>query len=281
MGGEEMNAVSLFAGVGGFDLALERNGIDVVAAVEIDANARGVLKHRFPKTKLFNDVCEVTGEQLIAAGFKPSEGIIVGGFPCQDLSVAGKRAGLDGARSGLFWEIVRLLRETKAQNFILENVPGLLSSNKGQDMAAVIGALDDLGYGIAWRVLDAQHFGVPQRRRRVFIVGSLGNDWRTPAEILAIGEGRSGYIEASESKGKTIARKIATSIVGSNKVGTLMASDYKFPQQQQVMENKIVVQPTWWDGSKVAATLGAKTNEGRMPDKGRMQMVVTDVVCEE
>jgi len=276
-----MNAVSLFAGVGGFDLALERNGIDVVAAVEIDANARGVLKHRFPNTTLFNDVCEVTGEQLIAAGFKPSEGIIVGGFPCQDLSVAGKRAGLDGARSGLFWEIVRLLDETKAQNFILENVPGLLSSNKGQDMAAVIGALDDLGYGIAWRVLDAQHFGVPQRRRRVFIVGCLGNDWRTPCEILALSEGRAGHIAASESKGKTIARKIATSIVGSNKVGSLMASDYKFPQQQQVMENKIVVQPTWWDGSKVAATLGAKTNEGRMPDKGRMQMVVTDVVCEE
>lgn len=206
-----MNAVSLFAGVGGFDLALERNGIDVVAAVEIDANARGVLKHRFPKTKLFNDVCEVTGEQLIAAGFDPSDGIIVGGFPCQDLSVAGKRAGLDGARSGLFWEIVRLLDETKAQNFILENVPGLLSSNKGQDMAAVIGALDDIGYGIAWRVLDAQHFGVPQRRRRVFIVGSLGNDWRTPCEILALSEGRAGHIAASESKGKTIARKTSES----------------------------------------------------------------------
>ena len=207
-----MNAVSLFAGVGGFDLALERNGIDVVAAVEIDANARGVLKHRFPNTTLFNDVCEVTGEQLIGSGFKPSEGIIVGGFPCQDLSVAGKRAGLDGARSGLFWEIVRLLRETKAQNFILENVPGLLSSNKGQDMAAVIGALDDIGYSIAWRVLDAQHFGVPQRRRRVFIVGCLGDDWRTPAEILAILEGRAGYLAQSKPKGKNIAESTSESI---------------------------------------------------------------------
>jgi len=283
MGREEMNAVSLFAGVGGFDLALERNGIDVVAAVEIDANARGVLKHRFPKTKLFNDVCEVTGEQLIAAGFKPSEGVIVGGFPCQDLSVAGKRAGLDGARSGLFWEIVRLLRETKAQNFILENVPGLLSSNKGQDMAAVIGALDDLGYGIAWRVLDAQHFGVPQRRRRVFIVGSLGNDWRTSSEILALSEGRAGHIAASESKGKTIARKIATSIVGSSQsIGNFEL--YDFPKEAiapTLSANRTKDTMTWWDESKIAATLGAKTNEGRMPDKGRMQMVVTDVVCEE
>jgi len=225
-----MNAVSLFAGVGGFDLALERNGIDVVAAVEIDANARGVLKHKFPNTTLFNDVCEVTSEQLINAGFKPSEGIIVGGFPCQDLSVAGKRAGLDGARSGLFWEIVRLLRETKAQNFILENVPGLLSSNKGQDMAAVIGALDDIGYSLAWRVLDAQYFGVPQRRKRVFIVGCLGDDWRTPAEILAIGEGRAGYIEASEQKGKNIATDAS---VGAGNDGQRIGNFelYDFPNQ--------------------------------------------------
>ena len=276
-----MNAVSLFAGVGGFDLALERNGIDVVAAVEIDANARGVLKHRFPKTTLFNDVCEVTGEQLIAAGFDPRDGIIVGGFPCQDLSVAGKRAGLAGKRSGLFWEICRLLDETRAQTFILENVPGLLSSNNGRDMATVVQALVERGYRIGWRVLDAQFFGVPQRRRRVFIVGSLGNTGRSPEEILAIGEGRARYFETSKQKGTDTSRKTATSIVGSDKVGSLMASDYKFPQQQQVIKNKIVVQPTWWDGSKVAATLGAKTNEGRMPDKGRMQMVVTDVVREK
>ena len=206
-----MNAVSLFAGVGGFDIALENNGVKVVAAVEIDANARGVLKHKFPNTKLFNDVCEVTGKDLIDAGFEPSTGIIVGGFPCQDLSVAGKRAGLEGARSGLFWEIVRLLDETKAQNFILENVPGLLNSQGGADMATVIGALDDLGYSFAWRVLDAQYFGVPQRRRRVFIVGCAGNNWRTPCEILAISEGRSGYLAESNKSRKDIARKTSNS----------------------------------------------------------------------
>lgn len=170
----QLTAVSLFAGVGGFDLALERNGVNVVAAVEIDANARGVLRHRFPNTTLFNDVMEVTGEQLRDAGFDGDNGIIVGGFPCQDLSVAGRRAGLEGARSGLFWQICRLLDETKAKFFVLENVPGLLSSNDGRDMGAVIGALVDRGYGVAYRILDAQHFGVAQRRRRVFIVGSLG-----------------------------------------------------------------------------------------------------------
>ena len=206
-----MKAVSLFAGVGGFDLALERNGMEVVASVEIDKNARKVLAKRFPNSTILEDVCDVTGKQLFELGFN-SDGIIVGGFPCQDLSVAGKRAGLAGGRSGLFWEIVRILEETKSKFFILENVPGLLSSNKGRDMGTVIGALDDLGYSLAWRVLDAQYFGVPQRRRRVFIVGCLGDDWRTPAEILAILEGRAGYLAQSKPKGKNIAEPTSESI---------------------------------------------------------------------
>ena len=189
-----MKAVSLFAGIGGFDLALERNGIEVVASVEWDKHAQSVLKNRFPNSQIYGDIQEVTGEQLINAGFDPRNGIITGGFPCQDLSVAGKRAGLAGNRSGLFWEICRLLDETKTQYFILENVPGLLSSSNGADMGTVISALAQRGYGLAYRVLDAQHFGVPQRRRRVFIVGSLGDNGGTPAEILSIAEGRSGYL---------------------------------------------------------------------------------------
>jgi DNA (cytosine-5)-methyltransferase 1 len=189
-----VKAVSLFAGIGGFDLALERNGIEVVASVEWDKHAQSVLKNRFPNSQIYGDIQEVTGEQLINAGFDPRNGIITGGFPCQDLSVAGKRAGLAGNRSGLFWEICRLLDETKTQYFILENVPGLLSSNGGADMGVVMSALAQRGYGLAYRVLDAQYFGVPQRRRRVFIVGSLRDNGGTPAEILAIAEGRAGYL---------------------------------------------------------------------------------------
>lgn len=199
---EQRTAVSLFAGVGGFDLALERAGVKVVASVEIDKKASAILAKHFPDSKLFGDITGVTGEQLIAAGFKPERGIITGGFPCQDLSVAGKRAGLGGARSGLFWEICRLLDETRAQNFILENVPGLLSSNHGKDMAVVLEALVERGYRVAYRVLDAQHFGVPQRRKRVFIVGSLGDTGRAPEEILAISEGRAGYLAKGEQKRK-------------------------------------------------------------------------------
>jgi len=221
--------VSLFAGIGGFDLAMERAGINVVATVEWDKHAQSVLARRFPNTKLYGDITGVTGEQLISAGFDPANGIITGGFPCQDLSVAGRRAGLTGSRSGLFWEICRLLDETKAQSFILENVPGLLSSNEGRDMGTVIRALEERGYSIAWRVLDAQHFGVAQRRRRVFIIGHLGNDWRTPAEILAIAESSARYSQQSSTKRKETSGIISDGIADDSRAGNFEL--YDFPKE--------------------------------------------------
>jgi len=188
----DLTAVSLFAGVGGFDLAMQRSGIKTVATVEIDKNARGVLERRFPDATHFTDVTKVTGDELKAAGFIPERGIITGGFPCQDLSVAGKRAGLAGKRSGLYWEIIRLVDELAPAYIVLENVPGLLTSNGGRDMGAVIGALVDRRYGVSWRVLDAQNFGVPQRRRRVFIVGCAGDNGAASSEILALSESLRG-----------------------------------------------------------------------------------------
>jgi DNA (cytosine-5)-methyltransferase 1 len=184
-----LTGVSLFAGIGGFDLAMQRQGVKVVASVEIDKKCQEVLAHRFPESKIFDDVTTVKGSDLIAAGFTPRTGIITGGFPCQDLSVAGKRAGLAGARSGLFWEIARIVEETQTEYFVIENVPGLLSSNNGRDFGVVIGTMADLGYSLGWRVLDAQHFGVPQRRKRVFIVGRRGSDSTSPAEILFNSQG--------------------------------------------------------------------------------------------
>jgi DNA (cytosine-5)-methyltransferase 1 len=213
-----MNAVSLFAGVGGFDLALERAGIPVVAAVEWDKNASGVLAHRFPNTKLFGDVQEVTGDDLRGAGFVPDTGILTGGFPCQDLSVAGKRAGLAGERSGMFWQITRLVQDLQPQWLILENVPGLLSSNGGRDMGTVLGALAECGYGIGYRVLDAQFFGIPQRRRRVFIVGCLGDDGRAPAKVLALSESVRGDSSTGRAKGKEAAGGVGPSVAGSGAV---------------------------------------------------------------
>jgi DNA (cytosine-5)-methyltransferase 1 len=237
----KLTGVSLFAGVGGFDLAMERNGVEVVANVEIDKQCQKVLAKHFPNAKQFSDITDVKGSDLIAAGFEPSRGIITGGFPCQDLSVAGKRAGLVGERSGLFWEIARLIEETKTEWFILENVPGLLTSNKGKDFGVVIGTMADIGYSLAWRVLDAQHFGVPQRRRRVFIVGRRTGDGLSSAEVLFKSEGLRRNTTQSKQTRQDTATSTARSFGQSSFAGytegpaTLTATSYKRPEDNVVV----------------------------------------------
>jgi DNA (cytosine-5)-methyltransferase 1 len=227
---DKLTGVSLFAGVGGFDLAMQRQGVRVVASVEIDKNCNQVLAKHFPDATQFNDVTTVKGSDLIGVGFNPSRGIIAGGFPCQDVSVAGKRAGLAGARSGLFWEAARIVEEAQSEYFILENVPGLLSSNKGADFGVVIGTMADLGYSVGWRVLDAQYFGVPQRRKRVFIVGRRSSD-RGIAEILFKSEGLRRDSASSQQERKETSGIIATGFgetsfaqYAENRVSTLKAS---------------------------------------------------------
>jgi DNA (cytosine-5)-methyltransferase 1 len=190
--GGPLTAVSLFAGIGGLDLACQRAGIDVRAAVEIDPGCRSVLARHFPAAALFEDVTEVTGDQLRATGFVPRHGVVCAGWPCQGNSVAGRRGGLADPRSGLWRHVVRLLAATRPRWFLGENVPGLLSIHGGQDFAAVVRDLDELGYGVAWRVLDAKWFGVPQRRRRVFLAAGLG-DPAGPVEVLLEPESGGGH----------------------------------------------------------------------------------------
>lgn len=163
-----MRLGSLFSGIGGFEAGAERCGLRTAWQCEIEPFQRRVLAKHWPGVTQYDDVRAVDPRSV-----EPID-LLCGGFPCQDLSVAGKRAGLAGERSGLFWEIVRLADTLRPNWLVLENVPGLLSSNGGADMATVVGALNDLGYLGAWRVLDAQWFGVAQRRRRVFLVGCLG-----------------------------------------------------------------------------------------------------------
>jgi len=239
-----LTGVSLFAGVGGFDLAMQRSGVKVVASVEIDSKCNEVLARHFPDAKQFTDVTTVKGEDLINAGFNPSTGIITGGFPCQDLSVAGKRAGLAGERSGLFWEIARLVEETQSEYFIIENVPGLLTSNKGRDFGVVIGTMADIGYSLGWRVLDAQHFGVPQRRRRVFIVGKRTTDGTSIAEVLF----KSNGLRRDPSTSQPTRQDSATSTTRSfgqtgfakysEGVTTLTATSYKRPEDNVVVHKE-------------------------------------------
>lgn len=194
-----MKVGSLFSGVGGFDLGFERAGFEVAYQVEFDKHAQAVLKRHWPNTPLFEDIRNVTATEL------PAVDVLVGGFPCQDLSVAGRRAGLAGARSGLFYEFARIIEETGPEWVVIENVPGLLSSRGGRDMGAVLGTLSELGYGWAYRVLDSQYFGVPQRRRRVFIVGRAGARSRSCAEVLFEPESVLGNPPPSRTQGQEVA----------------------------------------------------------------------------
>ena len=201
----DLTLVELFAGIGGFSCAFERAGVKTVAAVEINPAARSVLAKKFPDAALFHDVMKVGGDELRAVGFVPERGIITGGWPCQDISIAGRGAGLAGERSGLFDDVVRLLNDLQPRWFVLENVPRLLSINGGRDMGTVVGRLAECGYSFAWRVLDSAGFGVPQQRRRIFFVGHLGTNNGCAAEVLFESESGGGDYCASQASKKTVA----------------------------------------------------------------------------
>jgi DNA (cytosine-5)-methyltransferase 1 len=215
---------SLFSGVGGFDMGFDNAGYDCRWQVEWDKNCQQTLAYHWPNTPRHGDVQDVRGDQL-----EPVD-VIIYGSPCQDLSVAGKRAGIDGSRSSMFFESVRIFREmrdatgnTYPRIVVWENVAGALSSNRGEDFRAVLTALDDIG-AVAqwWNVLDAQFFGVPQRRRRVFlvsvfdpaIVGRAGD-----GQILAVGKGRRRNPQKVKQQRKVVAALTATG------VGTCGADD--------------------------------------------------------
>lgn len=166
-----LRVASFFAGIGGFDLALENVGMDVVFQCEKDRFCQSVLKTHWPDVPIHGDIATLSPAQV------PPAEVWTGGFPCQDVSLAnqGKRKGLRGERSGLFHEFARLVKAKRPKWIVLENVPGLLNSHNGRDFSTVLGELDELGYGVSWRVLDAKYFGTPQRRRRVYIVASRGS----------------------------------------------------------------------------------------------------------
>ena len=198
---------SLFAGIGGFDLGLERSGMTCLWQCEIDKYANQILKKHWPEVKKYDDIKQLTKPVPVD--------LICGGFPCQDLSVAGNRDGLSGQRSGLFFEMARIIDEIRPKWFVLENVPGLLSSKNGQDMQTVLETLAECGYYLSYRVFDSQYFGVAQRRRRVFIIGSFGNS----GCVKVLFEPESLSVDLSKGKRKKCA--------DATTVGSLTARDYK------------------------------------------------------
>lgn len=238
---EVPSVLSTFSGVGGLDLGLARAGWQHVGLCERDEYRRAVLAERFPGVPQWDDVRAVQPASDSTQGRIGGSGVhgaadqqlpslsvgeprplgrvdlLCGGFPCQDLSVAGRRAGLAGDRSGLFFEFARIAESVRPEWLLIENVPGLLSSNGGRDFGELLGTLADIGYGVAWRILDSRFFGVPQRRRRVFIVAShLGG--RAGAEragkVLAIGSGCGGHPAAGGEAGQ-----IATGVTGAGSDG--------------------------------------------------------------
>lgn len=204
---DERTHASFFSGVGGLDMGLERAGWRTVSFSEIDPYASAVLAERWPGVPNLGDIVGVAGGQQGRSdasrhALAPSRQVDeradwrnatlwTGGFPCQDLSVAGKRRGMGaGTRSGLAYAFLDLVGRHHPRFVLLENVPGLLSSHGGRDMAALVGALVELGYGVGYRMLDARYFGVPQRRRRVFILGDSSGGRagaERAAEVLSVG----------------------------------------------------------------------------------------------
>ena len=185
-----LRVVSLFSGVGGFDIGLERAGMETVALCEWDEKCQKVLNYHWPDVPKWHDVSDVKGKDL------PDCDLVAFGSPCQDLSVAGKRAGMvEGeTRSGLFYEAIRIIKELQDDGrgptwIVWENVVGALTSNNGLDFAAVLDSLAELGdvEQVEWRVLDAQWFGVPQRRRRVFVVACLDPRAAGGEQVLPVG----------------------------------------------------------------------------------------------
>lgn len=207
-----MRVVSLFAGIGGFDLGFERAGAEIVAHVELDAKCRELLTARWPCAVSLTDVREAGAHNL------PACDVVTFGFPCQDLSVAGKRAGLAGERSGLYYEATRIVDELRPAYCVWENVPGLLSSDDGRDFARVLLELDRIGSAGAWRVLDAQHFGVAQRRRRLFgLFSRLDSGARRCAEVLSLAEGLRWHPPPCRETGEGVAADVAPCIGASGR----------------------------------------------------------------
>ena len=250
-----MKYLSVCAGIEAATCAWHHMGWEPVAFSEIEKFPSAVLAHHYPNVPNWGDMTK----------FKdwPDANIdvLVGGTPCQSFSVAGLRKGLDDPRGNLMLTFGAIAKRYRPQWLVWENVPGVLSSNGGRDFGTFLGMLGELGYGFAYRVLDAQYFGVAQRRRRCFVVGHLG-DWHRAAAVLFERHSLSGHPAPSRQ-----ARKGTTG-------GVAAGIGKRYDPETDTMIP--VAQPRWWDGGDVAATLTKQNANGaqRMPDKDNFGAVL-------
>jgi len=219
---------SVCSGVEAASLAWEPLGWQPQWFSEIEAFPSAVLQHHWPDVPNLGDM---TSEHF--RNNTTTVDVLVGGTPCQSFSVAGLRGGLDDERGNLALEFCRIVDRLTPRWVVWENVPGVLSSNGGRDFGSIVGAMAEIGYNLAWRVLDAQHFGVPQRRRRVFLVGHLGADERGASAALLESQSLQGHLAPSREKGQNVAPAVTSGPPFSRTINERVEADAIVPVMQQ------------------------------------------------
>jgi DNA (cytosine-5)-methyltransferase 1 len=201
-----MNYLSVCSGIEAATVAWHHMGWNPIGFSEIEKFPSQLLNHHYPTVTNYGDMTKFKEWNI-----NDTVGLLVGGTPCQSFSVAGLRKGLEDPRGNLMLTYLGIADHFKPKWILWENVPGVLSSNGGKDFASLLQGMAELGYGFAYRVFDAQHFGVPQRRRRVFVVGCLG-DWRSAAKVLFESESLCGDITPSRGEKQKVTNVIAPSV---------------------------------------------------------------------
>ena len=255
-----MRYLSLFSGIEAASVAWEPLGWEPVAFCEVDAFPSAVLAHRWPHVPNLGDITKVDWSEYARGKRKPD--VVVGGSPCQSFSVAGNREGLAG-ESGLMFEYVRAVRGIMPRCFVWENVPGAFTSENGEAFRQLLSEMDALGYGLAWRVLDAQFFGVAQRRERVFLVGCLG-DPRRAARVLFEPDGLRWDTPSSRDKRQELAARAGRGPAGGGCAGF----GYKVSQGAGSIGYGDEIAPTLLAGRNDAAALTPKTLQVRCGCEG-------------
>ena len=234
---------SVCSGVEAASLAFEPLGWQPQWFREIDKFPSAVLQHHWPDVPNLGDM---TSNEF-RNDATPVD-LIVGGTPCQSFSVAGLRKGLDDRNGNLALEFCRLIDRATPTWFVWENVPGVLSSNKGQVFGSIVGAMAEIGYNVAWRILDAQFFRTPQRRRRIFLVGHIGADGREAAAVLFEQHSLQGHPPPSRETGQNVATAVTgcpeiSGPIGSTSSGGLRTTDLDFGAFVPVMQHNQIVGP--------------------------------------
>jgi len=278
-----MKYFSIFTGVGGFELGIEqayeniknrettfsknnlrykgnipnnerrtRRCYSYIGYSEIDKYCNQLLQIKWPKVKNYGDATKINPNEL------PDFDLLVGGFPCQSFSIAGKRKGFNDTRGTLFFDVARILAHKKPKNVVLENVKGLLSHDGGRTFQTIIGVLTDLGYFVEWQVLNSKNFGVPQNRERVFIVGHLGGQPRS--KVFPVGESSEKTIKLQgQQVGAITARRGTAKSDGDYIVKSVRATQVKQLNQPTHSNDRV------YGKSGISPTLNTMQGGRRQP----------------